>query len=174
MNTLKGDLTGLDFDIIVNAANEQLLPGGGVCGAIFHKAGRQLVKACKELKGCETGKAKITPAFDLPCKAIIHAVGPIYRGGDQHEAEYLTAAYWNSMSVAYDYMRKNHLDEITIGFPCISTGIYGYPQEEACQIAVRTIKKLYSKYPETKNIHVTFVCYTQEDYRLYKEELKKL
>lgn len=174
MNTLKGDITRLDFDIIVNAANEQLLPGGGVCGAIFEKAGHELVQACKELKGCETGKAKITPAFNLPCKAIIHAVGPIYQGGQNNEAEYLTAAYWNSMVVAYDYMRKNHLDHISLAFPCISTGIYGFPQEQACQIAVKTIKKLYSKFPEAKDIHVTFVCYTQEDYRLYKEELKKL
>ena len=174
MNTLKGDLTGLDFDIIVNAANEQLLPGGGVCGAIFEKAGYGLLQACKELKGCETGKAKITPAFDLPCKAIIHAVGPIYQDGNQNESEYLTAAYWNSMAVAYEYMRSHELDHITVGFPCISTGIYGYPNDLACQIAVKTIKKLYSKYPETKNIHVTFVCYQQQDYQLYKEELKKL
>ena len=174
MNTLKGDLTGLDFDIIVNAANEQLLPGGGVCGAIFQKAGHGLVQACKELKGCETGKAKITPAFDLPCKAIIHAVGPIYQGGFSHESEYLTAAYWNSMSVAYDYMRTHELEQLTIGFPCISTGIYGYPNKEACKIAIKTIKKLYSKYPETKAIHVTFVCYKQEDYQLYKEELRSL
>ena len=168
MNTLKGDITGLDFDIIVNAANEQLLPGGGVCGAIFAKAGHGLVQACKELKGCETGKAKITPAFDLPCKAIIHAVGPIYQGGQNQEDEYLAAAYWNSMAVAYDYMRNHHLERLSIAFPCISTGIYGYPPVEACQIAVKTIKKLYSKFPETKDMHVTFVCYRQEDYRLYK------
>ena len=174
ISTLKGDITGLDFDIIVNAANEQLRPGGGVCGAIFRKAGNKLVKACKELNGCETGHAKMTPAFDLPSKVIIHAVGPVYKDGQHNEAEYLKAAYWNSMVLAYDYLMEHNLDKINIAFPCISTGIYGYPHEEACKIAVKTIKKLYSRYPETKAIQVVFVCYQQEDYRLYKEELKKI
>ncbi|MBP3853059.1 MAG: macro domain-containing protein [Erysipelotrichaceae bacterium] len=172
ISTLKGDLTRLDFDLIVNAANEQLAPGGGVCGAIFKAAGPQLVEACCQLGGCRTGQAKMTLSYKMPCKAIIHAVGPIWRGGEHQEEEYLEAAYWNSMCLAYEYMKRNRLDTLSIGFPCISTGIYGFPREIACPIAVQTVQRMMSTYPETRKINVTFVCFEEEDYLLYKKELK--
>lgn len=172
ISTIKGDLTRLDFDLIVNAANEQLAPGGGVCGAIFKGAGRQLEDACRQLGGCRTGQAKMTLSYNLPCKAIIHAVGPIWRGGYQQEDEYLEAAYWNSMCLAYEYMKRSQLDRLSIGFPCISTGIYGFPRERACPIAVHTVQRMMSTYPDTRKINVTFVCFEEEDYLLYKKELK--
>lgn len=172
ISTLKGDITGLDFDIIVNAANKQLLPGSGVCGAIFAKAGKQLEEECQKLKGCDTGEAKMTNAFDLPCKAIIHTVGPVYVDGKHNEDQFLSACYWNSLSLAYQYLRENNLEKLTLAFPCISTGVYGYPAQEACQIAVSTVKKLMSSYPDAKVIDVIFVCYLERDYLLYKKELK--
>ena len=172
ITTIKGDLTRLDFDIIVNAANEQLAAGGGVCGAIFKGAGKELVAACQQLGGCRTGQAKMTLSYNLPCKAIIHAVGPIWRGGQNQEEEYLEAAYWNSICLAYEYMMRNNLEQLSIGFPCISTGIYGYPREQACTVATSTIQRMMSTYPSTRKINVTFVCFNEEDYLLYKKELK--
>lgn len=171
ISTLKGDLTRLDFDIIVNAANEQLAPGGGVCGAIFRAAGPELITACEKLGGCPCGQARITSAYRLPSQVIIHTVGPRYIDGNHQESQYLEAAYWNSLSLAYDYMRNQHLKHITIGFPCISTGIFGYPKEEACQIAVHTVKELMETYNEAQAMDVVFVCFGEEDYLLYKKEL---
>lgn len=172
ISTLKADITGLDFDIIVNAANSRLLPGGGVCGAIFSKAGKELEEECKKIGYCQTGQAIITDGYALPCKAIIHTVGPIYKDGNHNEADFLSACYWNSLSLAYSYMRKHEMDRLTLAFPCISTGIYGYPNKEACKIAVSTVKKLMSQYPDAQVIDVIFVCYMEKDYMLYKEELK--
>ena len=173
ITTLKGDITGLDFNIIVNAANKHLLPGSGVCGAIFAKAGQGLEEECAKLKGCPTGQAKMTKAYNLPCDRIIHTVGPIYIDGNHKESELLEACYWNSLALAYSYLRENNLERCSIAFPCVSTGIYGFPREEACQIAVKTVKTLMRKYPDAKVIDVIFVCYLQEDYALYKKELKK-
>lgn len=172
ITTLKGDITGLDFDIIVNAANNHLLPGSGVCGAIFKKAGHQLETACQKIGYCQTGDAVMTKAYDLPSKAVIHTVGPIYHQ-DSNAAYSLKACYWNSMVLAFDYMRSHHLDSVSIAFPCIATGIYGYPHQEACSIAVNTIYQLMHEYPDAQKINVVFVCYQQEDYLLYKEELAK-
>lgn len=171
ISTLKGDITGLDFDIIVNAANRLLLPGAGVCGAIFAKAGPELETECASLNGCNTGQAVLTSAYDLPCKAIIHTVGPIYQDGKHNEAEFLEACYWNTLCLAYTYLRDNQLERLSLAFPCISTGIYGYPAEEACKIAVNTVKKLMRQYPDAQVIDVTFVCYLERDYMLYKKEL---
>lgn len=171
ITTLKGDITQLDFDIIVNAANSDLLAGTGVCGAIFHKAGHGLQEACQKIGHCDIGQVVLTPAFDLPCQAIIHAVGPIYVDGNHKEDEYLEACYWNVLCVAYDWMREKKLSNISLAFPCISTGIYGYPHEEACKIAVKTVRQLMRRYPDAQKIDVIFVCYQQEDYALYKKEL---
>ena len=171
ISTLKADITRLDFDIIVNAANSRLLPGSGVCGAIFSKAGSELEEECQKIGYCHTGQAVLTGAYDLSCKAIIHTVGPIYKDGKHNEAEFLSACYWNSLSLAYKYMRAHDLDRLTIAFPCISTGIYGYPNEEACKIAVSTVKKLMSQYRDARVIDVIFVCYLEKDYLLYKKEL---
>lgn len=171
ISVLKGDITRLDFDIIVNAANSALMPGGGVCGAIFSRAGQGLLKECISLNGCQTGQAKMTLAYDLPSKRIIHAVGPRYIDGKHNEKELLAACYWNSMSLAYDYLLESKQERIAIAFPCIATGIYGYPNQEACKIACDTIQALYKAYPDAKAIDVTFVCYLEIDYAYYKEYL---
>jgi O-acetyl-ADP-ribose deacetylase (regulator of RNase III) len=128
----KIDITDLDVDVIVNAANSRLLEGGGVCGAIFRKAGLfELANACSEIGGCETGDAVITPGFDLSAKYIIHAVGPIWQGGDDGEEELLYNAYKQSLILA----KEN--DCHSIGFPVISSGIYGYPKDQAWEVAIK-------------------------------------
>ena len=173
ISTIKGDITGLDFDLIVNAANDQFLPGGGVCGAIFAAAGPALAQACAALPKGKAGDVRITPAFDLPSKAVLHAVGPIYEGTKQN-AEDLASCYWNCVALAYEYMREHELSRVSLACPCISTGIYGYPHEAACDVAIRTIKKIRSAYPDTKAIDIVFVCFEQIDYELYKKALRSL
>ena len=165
INVIKGDITNIDVDIIVNAANKSLTGGGGVDGAIHKKAGIELYIESEHLNGCNTGEAKMTNAYNLPAKKIIHTVGPIY--GMENDKELLTNCYINTMKLAEEYRVNNNLEEITISFPCISTGIFGYPKEEACHIAVDTIKKI-----NNTNIKVLFVCYEGIDYNLYKEYLK--
>lgn len=129
------DITELDVDAIVNAANSALAQGGGVCGAIFRKAGpAELSQACSEIGGCETGSAVITPGFNLKAKYVIHAVGPIWKGGDANEAELLYDAYGKSLALA----KEN--DCHSIAFPVISSGIYGYPKREAWEVAVRSCR----------------------------------
>lgn len=128
----KIDITELDVDVVVNAANSQLLQGGGVCGAIFRKAGsKKLSMACDDIGGCETGNAVITPGFNLLANYIIHAVGPVWQGGDSREAELLYSTYKQSLILAKD--KGCH----SIAFPVISSGIYGYPKDEAWKIAVK-------------------------------------
>lgn len=162
IKVIKGDITTLDVDIIVNAANKTLLGGGGVDGAIHRKAGRELKEECKGLGGCNTGEAKITNGYNLKAKKVIHTVGPVYYGGNHNEGELLKNCYKNSLLLAEDYRRENNLDKITIAFPCISTGVYHFPKEEASFIAVNTIKEV-----NNPNIEVVFVCFEEEDYKLY-------
>ncbi len=154
------DLTALDIDIIVNAANQTLLGGGGIDGAIHRKAGIELKKECATLGGCNTGEAKMTDSYKLPCKKVIHTVGPLYNNPNREEL--LRNCYINSLKLAEEYRINNNLDTITIGFPCISTGAFGYPKDEASKIAVETVKNL--NYP---NIRVIFVCYEEIDYQEY-------
>lgn len=162
IKVIKGDITTLDVDIIVNAANKTLLGGGGVDGAIHRKAGRELTEECKGLGGCNTGEAKITNGYNLKAKKVIHTVGPVYYGGNHNESELLKNCYKNSLLLAEDYRRENNLDKITIAFPCISTGIYHFPKKEASFIAVNTIEEV-----NNPNIDVVFVCFEEEDYKLY-------
>jgi O-acetyl-ADP-ribose deacetylase (regulator of RNase III) len=160
---VKGDITTLKVDAIVNAANQSLLGGGGVDGAIHRAAGKQLLEECRLLNGCKTGEAKVTKGYNLPAKYVIHAVGPIWRGGNHNEANLLRSAYENCFKIAYNMKLES------IAFPAISTGIYRYPLEEATQIAVETAKKFIKCYDHPQKI--IFVAYTQEVYDTYKKIL---
>ena len=157
---VSGDITRLDVDAIVNAANSSLLGGGGVDGAIHRAAGPQLVEECSTLGGCRTGEAKITRGYRLPARHIIHTVGPVWRGGDNEEDALLASCYRNSLALA----RQRGLR--TIAFPAISTGIYGFPRERAARIAVAEVMGALaqSELPE----QVTFVCHDPETRAYYE------
>jgi O-acetyl-ADP-ribose deacetylase (regulator of RNase III) len=162
MNNIRlrtGDITKLDIQAIVNAANNSLLGGGGVDGAIHRAAGPELLEECRELHGCATGEAKITRAYQLKAKYVIHTVGPVYNGGHSNEAELLRKAYFNSLKIAKEHQIKS------IAFPNISSGIYGYPKEEAALIAIKTVKEFTDshKFPE----EVIFVCFDKENFKIY-------
>lgn len=132
---LREDITQLKVDVIVNAANSTLLGGGGVDGAIHRSAGPELLEACKLLNGCDTGEAKITPGFQLAAKWVVHAVGPVWQGGGHHEAESLISCYQKSLLLAEENGARS------VAFPAISCGVYGYPIEQACNIAVNTVSE---------------------------------
>lgn len=161
---IKGDVTKLEVDAIVNAANKTLLGGGGVDGAIHRAAGKELLEECKTLNGCDTGDAKITKGYKLPAKYVIHTVGPVWNGGKYNEPDKLKNCYLNSLNLAKEYNLK------TIAFPSISTGIYGYPIETASKIAIETVISFLNKnrIPEK----VTFVCFSENDLKVYQENLK--
>lgn len=159
MKAILTDITTLNVDAIVNAANSTLLGGGGVDGAIHRAAGLALYKECLLLGGCKTGDAKITKGYKLPARFIIHTVGPVWHGGTKDEAQLLASCYRRSLEVAAAKGLK------TIAFPSISTGIYGYPIEEAAQIAVQTVREMLSKM--SPPMEVTFCCYSAGDLAVY-------
>ena len=163
LTVILGDITKLQVDAIVNAANHTLLGGGGVDGAIHRVAGPELLKECRTLGGCSTGQAKITSAYNLPCKYVIHTVGPVWYGGEHNEIKDLFNCYTNSMRLAEVYGCE------TVAFPCISTGVYHFPKEQAAQIAITAIKQISSSLKAVKEI--TFVCFSEEDRRIYDELL---
>ncbi len=162
---VKADITKLQVDAIVNAANNSLLGGGGVDGAIHRAAGPQLKEYNKKyLKWCDTGDAKISPGFNLPAKYVIHTVGPVWRGGNNDEDKLLASAYRRSLEVAVE-----HGDIKVIAFPNISTGVYGFPKDRAADIAIKTVKEFLAEHPEIEK--VIFVTYDNTNYQLYKEKL---
>ena len=159
----RSDITTLSVDVIVNAANRSLLGGGGVDGSIHRAAGPELLAACKDLKGCETGQAKITRGFKLPSKFVIHTVGPVWTGGEKNEASLLSSCYTRSLSLACDH------ELATIAFPAISTGAYGYPLMKATQIAVESVTNWQSVYPK----NVIFCCFNNQTLNIYEEILQR-
>lgn len=162
---LQTDITKLKADAIVNAANTSLLGGGGVDGAIHRAAGKKLLAECRTLNGCDTGKAKITKAYSLPAKYVIHTVGPIWNGGEKDEAKLLASCYYNSLLLAEKYSCK------TIAFPCISTGAYRYPKPQAAQIATNTA---FDFLIENKKIEkIIFAIHDDENYEIYMSIINK-
>jgi O-acetyl-ADP-ribose deacetylase len=160
LNARVVDITTLATDAIVNAANEQLAPGGGVCGAIHRAAGPELSRACAALGGCPTGEARLTPGFRLPAKFVIHAVGPVWRGGGSGEPGLLAAAYDAAMQLATEHALRS------IAFPAISTGIFGYPLEAATAIAVGRVSTALQVGSSVQE--VVFACFSPDVLREYR------
>ncbi len=158
ISVIVGDITRLHVDAIVNAANETLLGGGGVDGAIHRAAGPELLEACRPLSGCPTGEARITPGFRLPAQWVIHTVGPVWRGGGRGEAALLENAYRNSLELALKHGVQ------TIAFPAISTGAYGFPKRDAARIAVTVMRAYQDKFKE-----ITACCFAEDDAEVYRE-----
>ncbi len=158
---VQADITTLVVDAIVNAANTSLLGGGGVDGAIHRAAGPQLLAACRRLNGCATGEAKITPGFDLPAQWVIHTVGPVWRGGHQGEAQLLAGCYRNSLQLASQHGGQQ------VAFPAISTGVYGYPKQQAAQVAVDTVLHTLPTLEQPPR-EVIFCCFGRDDLAIYQ------
>jgi O-acetyl-ADP-ribose deacetylase (regulator of RNase III) len=169
MKVVRGDITKIKADAIVNAANSTLLGGGGVDGAIHRAGGKTILEECIKIRerqgGCNTGEAVITAAGNLPAKFVIHTVGPVWYGGNKNEKQLLANAYFNSLQLA----KENNVK--TIAFPNISTGVYHFPKEEAAQIAMKTVEEFISKYPSFDEI--IFVCFDEENFLIYEKILGK-
>lgn len=159
----KGDITTLNVDAIVNAANRSLLGGGGVDGAIHRAAGPELLEECKTLKGCDTGDAKITKGYKLPAKYVIHTVGPVWSGGKNNEMELLQRCYQRSLELAQEYQLQS------VAFPNISTGVYHFPKDLAADVAIQTVRDQLPSYKSIKK--VVFAVFDEENYNLYEARL---
>lgn len=165
IKTVKGDITKItDVQAIVNAANNSLLGGGGVDGAIHHAVGPELLAECRTLHGCETGEAKITRAYNLPCDYVIHTVGPIWYGGNNDEDKLLASCYYNSMKIAVENGIR------TIAFPSISTGVYCFPVERAAKIAVDTVHRFLQENPDSFDL-VEWVLFNDQAASAYETEV---
>lgn len=165
LQAIRGDITSLGVDAIVNAANSSLLGGGGVDGAIHRAAGPELLRECRALQGCDTGDAKITSGYRLPAKHVIHTVGPVWQGGDHNEAGLLASCYRQSLKLAINAGTR------TIAFPCISTGVYGFPATPAARIAVETVQASVAS--DAGLEEVIFCCFSEEDLKLYQQILNE-
>jgi O-acetyl-ADP-ribose deacetylase (regulator of RNase III) len=163
MIVVEGDITRLHVDAIVNAANNSLLGGGGVDGAIHRAAGPELLAECRALGGCPTGEARVTGGYRIPARHIIHVVGPVWHGGGRGEKEALRSCYTSALDLAAG------VDADSIAFPCISTGVYGYPKALACSEAVEAVAEWLAEHPKPSS--VTFCCFEPGDAPLYRSEL---
>jgi O-acetyl-ADP-ribose deacetylase (regulator of RNase III) len=161
----RGDITREQVDAIVNAANQTLLGGGGVDGAIHRAAGPDLLAECRTLGGCPTGEARITAGYKLPARHVIHTVGPVWHGGEQGESELLAACYRNSLQLAAENSIRS------IAFPSISTGAYGYPIRQAAAVAVNTVQAWLAENSLIEEVR--FVCFSDVDYLVYRETLQQ-
>jgi O-acetyl-ADP-ribose deacetylase (regulator of RNase III) len=166
LRVVEGDITRLSLDAIVNAANERLAPGGGVCGAIHRAAGPELARACAEVGPCPTGSARLTKGYQLPARIVIHAVGPVWHGGGQGEDTLLASCYSQALTLALEEGVR------TIAFPAISTGIFGYPLEPATRIAVGTVAGVLAR--EKSLEQVTFCTFGQEATTAYEKAIQAL
>lgn len=167
IQAIRGDITKITtVEAIVNAANSSLLGGGGVDGAIHWAAGPELLEECRGLNGCATGEAKLTKAYRLPCRYIIHTVGPVWFGGQNNEETLLENCYRNSLAVAVEHHIRS------VAFPAISTGIFGYPKKQAAETAVRTVKEFLKSHPDTID-EVCFVLFDGESLAIYEDLLKE-
>ena len=165
IKVIRADITQLEVEAVVNAANESLLGGGGVDGAIHRAAGPGLLEECRRLRGCKTGKAKITGGHNLKARYVIHTVGPVYHRGGDGEAELLRSCYLESLRLAFE----NELQ--SVAFPCISTGIYGYPPDEACVIATSAVSQWLEEH--SLPTQVVFCCFSSDDEQRYRAMLEQ-